>query len=62
MDYALIKNGTVQNVIVADQAFADSIASEWDAVVPSEGVGIGWTYADGVFTAPIAPEHVALAP
>ena len=54
--YALIKNTLVVNVIIADQAFADSIASDWDAVVPATpDVGIGWAYVDGVFTAPTQP-------
>lgn len=60
--YALIKNNTVQNVIECDQAFADSIASDWDAVVPSQGSGIGWTYVDGVFTAPLPPAPTPPAP
>jgi hypothetical protein len=59
MQYALIKNTIVQNIIEADQGFADSIATEWDAVVSIEGVtpapGIGWSYEAGVFTAPVAP-------
>jgi len=52
MEYACVKNGIVENVIVCDHAFADYIANKWDAVVPSQGSGIGWTYADGVFSAP----------
>jgi hypothetical protein len=53
--YALIKNGFVENVIIADQAFADFIAHEWDAVVPANGMGVGWSYAGGVGTAPTQP-------
>lgn len=30
--FALIKNGTVQNVIVADEAFITSITSKWDHI------------------------------
>lgn len=67
MQYALIKNTLVQNVIEADQVFADSIAPEWDAVVSIEGMtpapGIGWSYEAGAFTAPVmppAPEPVPL--
>jgi hypothetical protein len=55
MNYALIKNGFVENLILADQAFADSIAHDWDAVVPSNGMAIGWSYAGGVGTAPPPP-------
>lgn len=53
--YALIKNNLVENVIECDQAFAYHIAPEWDAVVPSQGFGIGASYVDGVFTAPVQP-------
>jgi hypothetical protein len=60
--YALIKNNLVENVILADQAFADSIAPGWDAVVPSQNAGIGWTYVDGVFTAPPAPTPTPAQP
>ena len=62
MDYALIKNTVVENVIVADQAFIDSIASEWDHIEPLDtlheqglGVGIGWTYVNGEFFPPAPP-------
>lgn len=62
MDYALIKNTKVENTIVADQAFIDSIASEWDFIEPLDtlweqglGVGIGWTYVDGQFIPPPSP-------
>lgn len=53
--YALIKNGIVENCIIADAEFAAQIALEWDDVVAMatvETCGIGWTYANGVFTAP----------
>jgi hypothetical protein len=53
MNYALIKNGFVENLILADQAFADYIAHEWDAVVPANGMAIGWSYVGGVGTAPV---------
>lgn len=53
--YALIKNNEVQNVIEADQAFAESIAHEWDAVVPASGMGKGWSYIDGVGMPPTPP-------
>ena len=56
MLYALIKVGVVQNAIVADQAFADSIAPEWDAVVQSEEAGIGWLWDGKKLKAPPAPD------
>ena len=59
MEYALIKSGTVQNVIVADDAFIDSIASEWEHIeridTPAEralGVGMGWRWDGAAFIAP----------
>ena len=46
MNYALIKNQTVINAIVADAEFAETIAPDWDAVVlMPEGVGIGWSWS-----------------
>lgn len=46
--YAIIENGTVVNVVVAD---ADVAAQNgWVLLEGSEG--IGWSYANGVFTAP----------
>lgn len=64
MDYALIKNGRVENVIVADAEFAQLIATDWDAVEPlAAGAGIGWSWsAAGGFAPPLlaSPEPVAL--
>ena len=61
MEYALIKSGTVQNVIVADEAFIATIAHEWDHIeridTPAEqalGVGIGWGWDGSSFVAPDA--------
>ena len=62
MDYALIKTGTVQNVIVADEQFIAQIAAEWDHIeridTPAEqslGVGIGWGWDGTQFVAPPVP-------
>lgn len=62
MEYALIKNGVVANVIVADEQFIGLIAPEWDHVeridTPAEqalGVGIGWGWDGTKFVAPPAP-------
>ena len=61
MNYVLIKTGIVANIIVADAAFAESIAHDWDAVVQTNSAGIGWSWsaADG-FTPPAVetPEPV----
>lgn len=53
MRYALIKNGTVQNVIIADESFAQSISDQWDHVVQSNDTSPGDLYADGQFTKPV---------
>lgn len=47
MKYALVKNGKVQNVILADAAFVATIAHEWDRIVPTSTAQIGWI-DDGV--------------
>lgn len=67
MQYALINNNLVENVAEGDQAWADSVASDWQAVVNVSSTnpqpGIGWSYSNGSFTAPIvppAPEPVPL--
>lgn len=61
--YALIKNGIVENVIVADADFIATITHQFDHCelldTPDEQkvTGVGWGYVDGVFIAPeVAPE------
>lgn len=49
--YAIVENSLVINVAVGD--------AEWAAdagAIQSDAAEIGWTYADGVFTAPPPPE------
>ena len=60
--FALIKNGTVQNVIVAEEAFIASITSKWEHIecidTPAEralGVGVGWGWDGSSFVAPLPP-------
>jgi hypothetical protein len=59
MNFALINNNLVENVAEADQAWADSVAPDWQAVVNITSTtpqpGIGWSYSNGVFTAPVVP-------
>ena len=62
MDYALIKNGTVVNVIIADSNTVNLVAADYDHVEPLEsyiaagsGVGIGWGW-NGGFVAPETEE------
>ena len=49
MKYAIIENGVVVNVASADFP----LGPNW---VQSDTAGIGWTYDNGVFTAPVVPE------
>ena len=55
--YAIIESGTVVNVVVADA----QIAAENGWIDCPVG-GPGWTYADGVFTAPVVVEPTVTAP
>ena len=48
MKYAIIENGIVANVALADAPMAPN----W---VETDTAGIGWTYDNGVFTAPVIP-------
>lgn len=56
MNFALIKNGIVENVIVADQAFVDTIAQEWDRIVETTTAGVGWLDDGTNLTAPPQPD------
>ncbi|MGX4981203.1 hypothetical protein [Enterobacter kobei] len=50
-DYALIKNGVVENVVIWDgegEIFADYTAVSIDGLT----AGIGWSYDGKTFTAP----------
>ena len=60
MQYALIQNNVVVNIIEADASFAAAIALDWQHVAPADGAGIGWGW-DGVqFMAPQELQPVAL--
>jgi hypothetical protein len=54
--YARIQNGVVAEIIstTADPATLFNPALVWEAVSQS-GVTVGWTYANGGFTAPVPP-------
>lgn len=56
MNYAIITDGIVINIIVADAAFAAGVGA-----IPAQDAGIGWSYSGGVFTAPAAPAPVVPA-
>ena len=49
MKYAIIENGVVTNVALA----GGPMAPNW---VETDTAGIGWTYENGVFAAPVIPE------
>jgi len=51
-----VEDGTVVQVIVGDAAWANSrLDGTW--VDSDVLVGIGWTYTDGTFTPPSAPDE-----
>ena len=58
MNYALIKSGLVENVIVADASFVDAIQSEWDHIVDITDTeyGVGWLYDGEEFSFPVVEE------
>lgn len=60
MTYALIKNGIIQNVIVADSDVAAQYVGDYDYVVQipdSPGSPfIGWSYDGSSFTPPAAEQ------
>ena len=47
--YCIVQNGVVVNRAVSDAP----IDSTW--ILDTVGAGVGWTYANGVFTAPVVP-------
>jgi len=51
MRYAIIENGIVTNVVVADAETAN--ANGW---IECPVAGPGWTYANGIFTEPVVIE------
>jgi len=51
MRYAIVENGTVVNVVVADAEIAS--VNGW---IECPIAGPDWTYANGVFSAPVVVE------
>ena len=49
---AIIKEGKVDNIMVASDEFAATLPEE-TINVTDKGVGIGFSYANGVFSAPV---------
>ena len=59
-DYALIRNGIVENITVADADFVAAIHADWDRIEPlQDGAGIGWRWLGKKFVPPPAPEAPA---
>ncbi|MDH0777550.1 hypothetical protein N5C96_29470 [Delftia tsuruhatensis] len=55
--YALIKSGCVEQVIVADADFVETIRAHWDHIeLAPETVGVGWAWDGQAFAAPPAPD------
>ena len=58
MQYALINNNKVENIIVADQEFIDDISNQYQHIEsldqPGEhNIGVGWSWSqNGGFSAP----------
>ena len=56
MEYALIKSGRIEQIIVADPDFIPHIASQWDHIAQADGVcATGWGWDNG-FVPPPEPE------
>lgn len=54
--YALVRNDTIVNVVACDAAFAS--ANGLTEINQTPQAAIGWTLANGVWTAPAAPPTV----
>ena len=55
--YAIIEDGLVVNVVIGQPELAPN-----QILVECEGAGPNWTYADGVFTAPVVVEPTVVTP
>ena len=65
MKYALIKSNIVENIIVAQSDFIETIRHEWDHIIQLDEdspVGVGWTYDGSKFIKPEAPEVPVVEP
>ena len=61
MNFAVIKNNIVTNIIVAETKEIAETITGLTCIEYEEGnpVSMNWTYADGVFTAPAVEETPA---
>ena len=56
MNYALIKSGRVESIVVAEAEFVATITEQWDHIEPApEGCAIGWAWGGEAFTPPAPP-------
>jgi hypothetical protein len=55
MIFALIKNNRVDNIIIAEQEFADSLSGSYQAVVQSDTAQIGWEWDGSAIVVPPPP-------
>ncbi|ENN95338.1 hypothetical protein [Bartonella vinsonii] len=53
MEYAVVENGVVTNIIVASEDYVHAFDGE---AIPSHEAQIGWTYKHGVFSPPVIDE------
>ena len=58
MNYAIVKNGLVINVIVLDDQASWEPPASCELVELQDCAGIGWGYVNGSFVAPETPESV----
>ncbi len=58
MDYAIVKNGLVINVIVLDEQTSWEPPDGCELVELQDCAGIGWGYVNGSFIAPSDTETV----
>jgi hypothetical protein len=56
--FAVLSGSTVANVIVAETKEIAELVTKSECIeyTDENPAGIGWTYADGVFTAPVVEE------
>ncbi|EJF79102.1 hypothetical protein MCO_01160 [Bartonella sp. DB5-6] len=54
MEYAVVENGVVTNIIIASEDYVHTFEGE---AIFSSNAQIGWTYKDGVFSPPEVDEN-----
>lgn len=62
-EYSLIKNGVVENIIVANDEFVAKLATTYDEIVPVDNLNrpsVGWIRSQGQFQNPKKAEEDAI--